>query len=400
MVVRPLRIAHVTATFPPYYGGTGQVCYHNALELARRGHEVTVFTAAHPPGEFAYPPEITVKRLPVLLRFGNAPVLPGLFGLRGFDLIHLHFPFYFGAEAVTLAARLRHIPLVITYHQDVLLQGAMGAASRLHDSTLGAASLRSAACVLFTTLDYAQASQARWLLQRQPQKVGELPNGVDVQRFNPTVDGSTLRRQFGIGPQTVVLLLVAGLDRAHYFKGVSVLLGAMQQLAASPVHLLIVGDGDLRPQYEAEAARLGLAGRVSFVGRVSGEALPGYYAAAGVCVLPSWTMGEAFGVVLLEAMASGKPVVASRLPGVRAVVGDGAEGLLAQPGDAKDLAGKLRQLAEQPELRSRMGSAGRAKVEAQYAWPRVVDRLEDIYADVTAQPARVTPVANAHAQRP
>ena len=91
-----MRIAHVTATFPPYQGGTGTVCYHNALGLARLGHEVTVFTAEHPGGGHVDPEEFMVCRLPSLFRIGNAPFLPVLLGLREFDVIHLHLPFPFG----------------------------------------------------------------------------------------------------------------------------------------------------------------------------------------------------------------------------------------------------------------------------------------------------------------
>lgn len=145
---------------------------------------------------------------------------------------------------------------------------------------------------------------------------------------------------------------------------------------------LIVGEGGLRARYAAAAAGLGLAERVAFAGRVDNDELPSYYAAADVGILPSCTAGEAFGIVLLEAMAAGLPVIASRLPGVRSVVSDGRDGLLAEPGDAADLADKIRRLADRPELRRAMGRQGRAKVEAQYAWPQVVKRLERVYEEV------------------
>jgi glycosyltransferase involved in cell wall biosynthesis len=99
-------------------------------------------------------------------------------------------------------------------------------------------------------------------------------------------------------------------------------------------------------------------------------------------VLPSTTMGEAFGVVLLEAMACGKPVIASNLPGVRSVVDDGRDGLLVQPGDAADLGQKLELLLADVHGRSEMGLRGRKKVEDQYDWPLIVPRLEKLYAEV------------------
>lgn len=389
-----MRIAHITATFPPYYSGTGLVCYHNALELARRGHDVTVFTAAYPPGEYPYPPEITVKRLPVLFRVGNAPVLPGLLQLRGFDLIHLHYPFYSGAELTALAAWLTHTPLVITYHQDVILKGWLKFVSAVHDGTLGAWTLGLAVKVLFTTLDYAQHSQAAWLLARAPNRSGALPNGVDIARFRPDLNGSEVRQRYGISAEACVFILVAGLDRAHYFKGVEVLFAALAQVAAPRLHLLIVGDGDLRAHYAARAEALGVSARVVFAGRVGDEALPLHYAAADISVLPSTTLGEAFGLTLIEAMACGKPVIASNLPGVRAVVSDGEDGLLAEPGNATDLAEKIQTLINNPLRRRAMGQRGQAKVEAKYAWPKVVEHLEEVYqnvlTDVSVSPTLAT----------
>lgn len=380
-----MRLAHITATFPPYYGGTGQVCYHNVLELAQRGHKVTVFTAAYPPGDFAYPATLQVRRLPVALRVGNAPLLPGLAQLRHYDLVHLHFPFYFGAELVTLAALRRHMPLVITYHQDVLLKGPWQLYARWHAWWLGAWVLRSAARVLFTTLDYGRASAVRWLLQQRPQAVGELPNGVDVQRFRPDLPREVMRTRFGFAPEDVVLVLVAGLDRAHYFKGVTTLLRALAQVTASNVRLLVVGEGELRPRYAAQAAALGLGERVTFAGRVSDAELPLCYAAADIGVLPSHTQGEAFGMVLLEAMACGKPVIASNLPGVRTVVRDGETGLLCQPGMVADLAAKIQSLAAAPAHRLTLGRQGRRHVAVRYTWPRIGVQLENIYGAVLAR---------------
>jgi glycosyltransferase involved in cell wall biosynthesis len=136
---------------------------------------------------------------------------------------------------------------------------------------------------------------------------------------------------------------------------------------------VIVGDGDLRPSYEAAAQALGLANRVYFAGRVSDAELPDFYRLADMTVLPSLTMGEAFGLVLLESMACTTPVIARSLPGVRTVVAEGQDGHLIQPGDADALAKKMGCLVEDPNLRKEFGLRGRMKVESKYAWPKVVE---------------------------
>ncbi|HEX2914869.1 MAG TPA: glycosyltransferase family 4 protein [Chloroflexia bacterium] len=378
----PLRIAHVSATFPPYHGGTGNVCYYQARELARRGHSVHVFTATVPGSLSVEKREgFTVHRLRPLLKAGNAFLLPGLLNaLQGFDLVHLHYPF-FGGEITTLAARLKHLPMVITYHQDVVLHGPFGLIEKAIRPTLGRVTLRSARRLLFTSLDYGQSSYIRPLLKGRAVMIGELPNGVDTVTFRPAPAPATLRERHHLNPADKVALLVAGLDPAHYFKGVNFFLEALGRLPAG-YKAIIVGDGPLRATYEAFAVDRGLTGRVIFAGRVSSEDLPGYYRLAGVTVLPSVTRGEAFGLVLLESLACSTPVIASNLPGVRTVVEAGQDGLLVEPQDASALAAALLQIFENESTRQAMGQAGRVKVEQRYAWPQLAARLETIYQEV------------------
>ncbi len=379
-----MRIAHVTATFPPHYTGTGVVCYHNALGLARLGHEVTVFTADYPPGDYVYPEEITVSRLPVLFRIGNGPVLPGLLGLSGFDVVHLHYPFYFGSEAVFLKSMTNGLRYVVTYHQDVLLAGLLRFLDKLHHRLLGKRILARAGKVLATSLDYARASRLRELMQTRPEAVAELPNGVDARRFHPNVNSGRLRPRYGLRRADQVVLFVGALDRAHYFKGIGILLQALARMPDKGIRLLVVGEGNLRSTYQQQAIGLALGDRVIFCGRVSDEELPAHYALCDLLVLPSTTMGEAFGVVLLEAMACGKPVMASNLPGVRSVVDDGEDGLLVRPGDVDDLAEKIQMLLDDPQRRWEIGERGRAKVEERYAWPVIIPRLVRVYEGVLA----------------
>jgi glycosyltransferase involved in cell wall biosynthesis len=384
--VNPLHIAHVTVTFPPEQTGTGNVCYHNALELARRGHQVEIFTAAHPtaPAE-EHLDGLLVHRLTPWLRTGNAPLLPQLARrLAGFDLIHLHYPF-FGGEGAVLAARTRRIPLVITYHQDVLLRGLPGLLERILRPTTSRWMLRSAGRLLFTSLDYAQASHACPLLRGRQQAIAALPNGVDCDHFTPAGPPPALWRQHHPAKDDFVLLLVAALDRAHYFKGVELLLETLAGLEPS-FRAIIIGAGDLRPHYQQRASQLGLDSRVSFPGRVSQAELPDYYRLADCTVLPSTTMGEAFGLVLVESLACATPAIASSLPGVRTVIEAGVDGFLVTPGSQPELRQAILRLAGLPPGQRRaLGAAGRAKVQARYAWPQIALQLESYYHALLAE---------------
>jgi glycosyltransferase involved in cell wall biosynthesis len=377
-----MKIAHVTATFMPYHSGTGVVCYQNAMGLAERGHEVAVYTSNHPAGDYTYPDAITVHRLPITFRVGNAPFLPGLIKLKGYDLVHLHFPFIFGQEILYFKSLLRGMPYVITYHQDVILKGAIGTAVKLHHFFLGRLILARAKRLMVTSHDYAQSGRIAPLVNAIKERVVDIPNGVDPDRFNPQVNGEALRETYGLKPEDRVVLFVGGLDTPHYFKGVEVLLKSFTHIPDEDAKLLIVGDGDLRPHYTTLAENLGIKDRVIFCGRVSDELLPAHYALCDLHVLPSVTMGEAFGIVLLEAMACAKPVLATNLPGVRSVVADGDDGFLVPPNDHQQLANKIQHLLDHPSQRAEMGQKGRAKVENKYAWPRVIDRLESVYQEV------------------
>jgi glycosyltransferase involved in cell wall biosynthesis len=306
---------------------------------------------------------------------GNAPLAPGLAGsLESFDLIHLHYPFYFGAEQVWATARRRGVSYVVTYHQDVIFHGPLSLAAKAHHRVLGERILNDARLVIATSIDYARHSR----LTRLPtERVVEVPNGVDTHHFRPGLSTDRLRTRYGLAGTAPVVLFVASLDRAHYFKGLSVLLSAMTRVRDAA--LIVVGDGDERQRYEREAFAAGLGDRVRFAGRVDDSELPNHYALADVTVLPSVTRGEAFGLVLVESMAAGTPVIASSLPGVRTLVDDGRTGFLCAPGDRVNLAARINAILADPARRLEMGRLARERVVQTYRWRRVVDRLEGVY---------------------
>ncbi len=378
-----MRVAHLTATFFPYPSGAGRVCLQNALGAAKLGCDVTVITSAvKDESVIDDPPGLTVHRLPAAFKVGNAPLLPGLFRMAKYDIVHLHYPFVFGQEILHAVAGLRRIPVVITYHQDLILSGMMGRMVALHEKTVGRLILTRANRLLVTSRDYFNASRIARFFKPNDPRVTEMPNGVDTSRFTTDVDTAGIRSMYGFAEDDVVLAFCGGMDTPHYFKGVDVLLNAAARVDAPNLRLMLIGDGDLRARYMEEARRLGLGERAVFCGRVPDSDLPRHYAAADFLVLPSTTMGEAFGIVLLEAMAAGKPVIASNLPGVRTVVNSGVDGFLAAPNDVDDLAARIRDMLDAGDRRKVMGRAGRDKVVAKYDWSRINERLVDVYREV------------------
>ncbi|WP_297437248.1 glycosyltransferase [Thermococcus sp.] len=376
-----MKIAQVSATFPPYMAGTGNVCYHYSVELAKLGHEVTVFTSRYPDEDYSYPDIVTVKRFKPLFRIGNAPFIPQLLReIKDFDIVHLHYPFFFGGEIMYFLKKLRNQKYVITYHNDVILQGMLNFPLKFYKTMIMKQILKNAEKIVVTSLDYARNSEL-WEISRIKEKIVEIPNGVDIDRFNPKINGEEIKVRYAIEDKDIVLF-VGALDKAHYFKGVEYLLQSFASIKNRNLFLVIVGDGDLKGYYMKLAERLGLKNRTLFTGRVSSEDLPKYYASADVVVLPSITMGEAFGLVLIEGMATGKPVIATNLPGVRTVVDNGINGYIVEPKNTKDLSERISYLLENEKTRKKFGKRGRKKVEKMYSWEKIGKKLEEVYKNL------------------
>jgi glycosyltransferase involved in cell wall biosynthesis len=385
--IQRLRIAHLTATFPPYRGGAGNTAYRFAKGQAQRGHHVEVFTAPAP-GEIPDPGGAIVHRIQPTFAIGNAPLIPRLALLTGFDVVHVHYPFIFGSE-LTLIARLRRAArrqaLIVHYKNRLVGKGARGALFELYEHSVAPALIRAADRVLVLSRDHANSvSYLRRTGEREPQKLIVMPNGVDAEQFSPGEDRSRLRERLGIPSDAVVAAFVATLDRAHHFKRVDVAIDALAELGDPEAHLVVAGGGELLGDFRARARERGVGERVHFLGAVPHPELPDVLRACDLFLLTT-EPPESFGIVLIEAMASGLPVVATDYPGVRAVVDEGENGLLAPRGDVRAVAARLRELiAAGPEGRARMGAAGRAKAEREWNWPRLLDRMDDAYAQAMA----------------
>ncbi len=220
----------------------------------------------------------------------------------------------------------------------------------------------------------------RQIYRVPPQRIGVVPLGVDLERFQPR-DRAAARRALGIDPRERILLAVG---RIQPLKGLDILVRALSELTdRTGVRLLIVG-GDHQAaaeiaRLEAIAGEVGVADAVRFVGPVAHEALAGYYNAADVVVVPSFY--ESFGLVAVEAMASGVPVVASRVGGLPSTVADGRTGYLIPWRCPEPFAEKIELLLRNEPLRAALGAAGVARMR-DYSWDAVAEGLCLLYRDV------------------
>jgi len=343
-----------------------------------------VFTAPAD-GEIPDSGGAVVHRIVPLLAIGNAPLIPRLARLRGFDVLHLHYPFIFGAELV-LAGRVRpsarSSALLVHYKNRLVGAGRRGVMFEAYEHTVAPLLVRNADGICVLSRDHAESvPYLRRALDRTPQRVVEMPNGVDTEAFRPGPPGAGIRGSLGIDDDAVVAIFVATLDRAHRFKRLDLAIEALARAGEERLHLIVAGGGDLVEGFRSQALGAGVADRVHFLGSVPHPRLPEVLRAADLALLTT-EPPESFGIVLIEAMACGLPVVATEYPGVRAVIEPDGNGLLVPRGDVGAIASALRSMVEIGEpRRRRLGDAGRAKAVREWAWPSLVDRMDAAYRD-------------------
>lgn len=285
------------------------------------------------------------------------------------DIVHVHLPFPLAALA--WRGKKENQGLVVSYHADIVRQ-------RWLEPLYGPSVRRlldDADIIIVSSPNMVEASE--WM-QPHREKCRVVPFFVDVDTTPvPEQLLNALRNQLDIPPGLPVVLFVG---RLVYYKGVDYLIRAMENVDAT---LLIVGTGPLEDHLKELALQVGVAARVRFLGEVSDETLRQCYQLSSCLVLPSVEPAEAFGLVQLEAMAFGKPVINTDLPtGVPFVSVDGETGITVQPRDVDALSSAIWRICEDDELRTRLGQAARDRVQAVFSREAVLDAVAGIYGEV------------------
>ena len=370
-----MKIALVSCVYPPYKSGIGNVAARHARQLTDMGNRVTVYCPVHDdePGRDIVD-GIVVERLRPLVRHGNSALVPQLVRhMKGHDAVYIMWPFFGGAESAAIGARMHKIPYIVFFHMDVLWDGWRGALLDGYERTAEPWIMRHAHAVLASSTELAQASSLGHVkgIRVQPSAYS-----LDLSRFHPP--GADEPR-----PAVPSIVFVGAMDAGHAFKGVPQLIEAFARVRPDmPCTLELVGDGDLRPGFEALAHASGVADDINFLGRVDDDELAHTYRMGSVVVLPSTTREEAFGVVLAEGMASGCPCIASDFPGVDAVVKSG-DGILVPPGDVPALADAIAAVIGDPTRQAQMSKAALAGV-IRYSPEAERDRLAVAFAGIPA----------------
>jgi glycogen synthase len=231
---------------------------------------------------------------------------------------------------------------------------------------------------LIVTISQYSLAKIKQFYRVDTRKVRIVPNGVDPEKFKPRLNLEALRKQFGLGSEPCVLFVGSLIAR----KGLPFLVEAAKKALKehAETKFLIVGEGPLKSQMLGTLEAANLGGNFKFLGNVKEDALPALYNCADVFVLPSIQEGQ--GIVLLEAQASGKPVVAFDVGGVNEAVRNGETGLLVKRGSTDELADALLKLISDGVLREKMGAAGRKFVVENFTWDICAQKMLAVYREV------------------
>jgi glycosyltransferase involved in cell wall biosynthesis len=293
------------------------------------------------------------------------------------DLIHAHFAYPEGLVGL-LAKRRTRKPLVVTIHgYDICIEPSIRYGVRLSkriDAIVSQVLNNADAVVAASKATFNEANK----IVNNIDKVHLIRNGVDIQRFNPNLDGSKIGKKLGIEGRTVIFSL-----RAHEPKyGLEYLIRAAPMVAKEREDAVFVigGDGSLRYYHEQLADRLGIRERIIFTGRIPQHELPYYYATSNIIAIPS--LQEAFGLVVSEAMACGKPVVGTEVGGIPDQLTDGYNGFLVAPRNPEEIAKKILFLIDHPEDSKRMGINGRKLVKEKFNIDTRIKRIIQLYREL------------------
>jgi glycosyltransferase involved in cell wall biosynthesis len=361
-------VVQIGKFYPPQVGGIEMHLQALCGEL-RKTHDVRVIVANHrrydEQGVFD---GVAVTRLASHFSLAGVPFcasMPSLIRRSKADIVHIHLPNPMGVAAYLASGRRGC--LIATWHSDVVRQKTL---ARIF-APLERRFLRECRALIATSPNYLHSSA---ILSQHHARCAVIPYGIPLDCFNAGEDESAAIR-VRYGPR---IALTVG--RLVYYKGIEHLIEAMTQVNAT---LLIIGDGPLRLQLERRARKAGVGERVVFIGEMSNDRLAPYYKACDLFVLPSIARSEAFGIVQLEAMACGKPVINTSLTsGVPFVSLDGVTGITVPPAAPGALAGAMNRLFDNCELAARYGRAAKERVHAEFSLSRMVDRTLDLYDEV------------------
>lgn len=377
-----MKVCMVTACYPPSKGGVERSVEELVKQLRNRGHHVHVITSSRGLDPSKFYQEIRdgveVTRYPETWFFFDCPVNPKI-ALQllniNYDILHVHGVTPTISDLALILGKLKRKPVILTYHYSPVPDYGGGCGrfiSAFYVKVIDWLIVKLSDRIVTATRSFAIGNPN---LRDAIKKLSVIPWGVRLPNPNIVPNDRKAGSYFRV-------LFVGQLKK---YKGIRYLLDALKILKRKELSLdmVIVGDGPERKTLEAYAKLLEVD--AEFTGALTEPLLHGYYANSDVLVLPSISGREGFGIVILEAMSYGKPVIVSQIPGPKEIVKDGFNGILVMPKKAYDIAKAIERLITDPQLLKTLGTNAKKTAE-KYSWNRVGDEYEEVYRQVIEKP--------------
>ncbi len=366
------------------HGGTEIAAYNLAINMVNRGHEVDVFTASINSKDSMENSEgMKIHRYATNLKIASANLSLKLMYKpinNNVEIVHAHYNIPLPDLSASRYAKKKDLPFIITYHADAQESGGSfirNTATAFYNRYILGKVLSNADVIITTSNAYIGESK---YLSKYRDKIKVVPNGINLKDFEIELSKEECRFKLAL-PQDKRIILFFGNIVAY--KGPDILLKAFARVKKlyPNIMLLYVGRGEMQAELKELSVKMGLKDSVKFAGFVEEDLKPFYYHSADIFCLPSVTMAEAFGIVNLEAMACGLPVISSKLGGIPDIIQNGRNGFIVEPGDVKALADALIKLLEDDELQIKMSIEGKNMSKC-YSWAKIAEETEKIYENL------------------
>ena len=385
-----MKVLILTHYFQPHIGGIEIVAYNQAKEVVKRGHQVTIITSkTGEEVEEEIIDGIKVIRVKALNFFENHFAVPYpifypklLFRLKEkvkeSDVINTHGIVWMHSFFSTIISRIFQKPIVLHQHNTYINyeNPILRLIEKIADNTIGRYTLNSADHIIAVS---EETKKYVLSIAKKLNNISILYNGVNFKRFKPIRNKKIVRKKFKINPEGFICLTIR---RITFKNGIDTFLQVAKFFNEKRKDMLFVlggtgPDTDMVKKYIRENH----LSNIKLLGFVSNEELPDYYALSDIFILPSKT-GEGFPMVVIEAFASGLPVIGTNTGGQIEVIRDDQTGFIVEPNKSKQIAKKIEYLSENKKLLEEMSKNCRKLIEKEFSWGKNVDKLLSVYQEV------------------
>lgn len=377
-----MKILKVTAFFSPLHGGSAEVPYQLAKALAKRGHQVTVYTGDYKLGlEYIHSsPEIEVHPFKTWLGMAKFYITPGIINkareeIRRFNVVHLHNYRTFQNIIVFHYIKKYGVPYVLQAHGSLPRIMSRQKLKQMYDNIWGYRLLKGASRVIAVTKVEAEQYKSMGVSE---DKVEIIPHGIDLSEFDNLPARGGFRKKYGLSDSEKIILYLGRIDTT---KGLDLLAKTFTGLSkgVDNARLVITGPDDgYLPALKKLIKELKIEEKVLFTGPLYGQDKLNAYVDADVYVLPSFY--EIFGITVLEALACGTPVIITDRCGLADVI-NGQVGLVV-PYDQDQLQDALLRLLTDDDLREGFGKRGKSLVRKKFNWTKIAEQVEKMYQEI------------------